>query len=46
MESVENFVFACMLLRVKEIRRMIAEGVDVNGVGNAFAGSGLMMSMY
>merc|ERR1719233_625870 len=45
MESVEKFVEACLLSQVKEARRMIAEGVDVNGVDKLFAQNGLMNAM-
>ena len=46
MVNISKFVSACKDDKVIEVRRMISEGVNINGVNNTEYGyTGLMMAM-
>ena len=45
MVNISKFVSACGTNEVIEVRRMISEGVDINGV-DSYGYTGLMMAMY
>jgi len=45
MASVDRFIVACYDNKVREVRRMISEGVDINGLDSIHGVTGLMVSM-
>ena len=45
MTSVNSFIIACYNNKVREVRRMISEGVDINGMDSKYGVTGLMMAM-
>ena len=44
MDNIEEFASACGNNKVIEVRRMISEGVNINGV-NSYWGTGLIVAM-
>jgi len=45
MKNNEEFLLACAHSGIREISKMISEGVDINGVNNRYGYSGLMLAM-
>ena len=45
MTGINSFVNACGTNEVREVRRMISEGVDINGMDSKYGVTGLMKAM-